>query len=167
VPPTIRPPSAPTLPAIERTWEPRARVFVEVTDPGSRDLGRLVFGDFAPGPGGLGTPGDAFYPRTVGAADGRGRVQPYTAVGPPAGQEIVVKPRFLAYDELPLPGVPAGAGTEQAAAFAAGMAASILSAGAPVSKDLHWLLIPPGGALQVPPVWLEQIQQRWPKTGRE
>ena len=44
---------------------------------------------------------------------------------------MLAKPRFLLYDELPLPGVPAGAGTEQATAFAGGMLAAMISAGIP------------------------------------
>jgi hypothetical protein len=167
VPPTIRLTNLPTIPAIERTWEPHARLFVEVTDVGSRDQGRPVFGDFMPGLGGLGMPGDAVLLRTIGAIDGRGQVQPYSASGAGAGRELLAKPSFYTFDELPLPRVPAGAGTEQAAAFAAGMAASMLSAGAPISQELRWLCIPPGGVLRVPPAWLEQIERRWPKTGRE
>ena len=77
------------------------------------------------------------------------------------------KPTFLAFDELPLPGVPAGAGTEQSAAFAAGMYASMMSAGTFEATKLSWLAIPPGGVLRVPPAWLDQVERRWPKTGRE
>jgi hypothetical protein len=167
VPPTTRPASLPTLPAIERTWEPHARLFVEVADPVAFGLGRVVFDDFMPGLGGLGMPGNAKLPRTVGAADAAGWPQPFSAFGAPAGQELLAKPRYLVYDELPLPGVPGVAGTEPAAAFAAGMLASMMSAGVPVSVDLDWMRIPPYGLLRVPPAWLEQVERRWPKTGRE
>src|SRR5581483_11142848 len=115
VPPTIRPQDVASLPILERQWEPRVRLFI--TASGVPATGRVVFGDYAPGLGGLGAPGNALLPRTVGAADGHGRPQPYSASGPPSGQQLMVKPAFLAFDELPLPGVPAGAGTGQAAAF--------------------------------------------------
>jgi hypothetical protein len=167
VPPTTRPANLPTLPALEKTWEPYARLFVDVTDPTTFGQGRVVFGDFMPGRGGLGMPGDAIIPRTVGAVDAFGRPQPYSAFGASAGRDLLAKPRFLLQDELPLPGVPVGAGTEQAAAFAGGMLAAMISAGIPESADLNWLLLPPFGQLQVPPAWLDQVERRWPKTGRE
>ncbi len=167
VPPTIRPRDFPSVPALDRFWEPTARLFAEVADPAARGQGRPVFGDFATGLGGLGAPGNAKLPRTVGAADAQGRPQPYSAAGAPAGQELLAKPRLLAFDELPLPGLPAQAGTGPATAFAGGMLAAMLSAGAPASSDLHWLDLPPGGLLRVPPAWLDQVERRWPKTGRE
>jgi hypothetical protein len=160
VPPTTRPASVPSLPILDRAWEARVRLFVDTTGA----AGRAVIGDYQPGLGGLGAPGNALLPRTVGAADSRGRPQPYSAGGPPAGQQLLIKPRFLAFDELN--GVP-GAGTEQSTAFAAGMYASMMSAGTIESQKLNWLDIAPGGVLHVPPVWLEQLERRWPKTGRE
>ena len=167
VPPTTRPANTPTLPALAKFWGPKARLFADAADPALAGQGRVVFGDFQPGLGGLGTPGDALIPRTIGAADARGLPQPYSAFGSAAGRELAPKPRFLAFDELPLPGVSPSAGTEQAAAFAGGMLASMLSAGTLESSQLNWLGLPPYGLLRVPPVWLEQVERRWPKTGRE
>jgi hypothetical protein len=43
----------------------------------------------------------------------------------------------------------------------------MMSAGTIEAQKLTWLNIPPGGIFQVPPAWLEQVGQRWPKTGRE
>jgi hypothetical protein len=43
----------------------------------------------------------------------------------------------------------------------------MLSAGIPQSNDLNWMCVPPFGLLRVPPVWLDQVERRWPKTGRE
>jgi hypothetical protein len=156
IPPTIRPATVPSLPILDRGWEARGRLFVSTTGVTG---GQVVIGDYQPGLGGLGAPGNALLPRTIGAANGQGRPQPYSASGPPAGQQLMTKPRFLAFD--------AGAGTEQSAAFAAGMYASMMSAGTIESQKLNWLNIPRGGVLQVPPVWLEQLERRWPKTGRE
>jgi hypothetical protein len=164
IPPTIRPPTVPSLPILDRAWEARGRLFVTATGVTG---GRVVLGDYQPNLGGLGSPGNALLPRTFGAADGQGRSQPYSASGPPAGQQLMPKPTFLAFDQLALPGMPAGGGTEVSAAFAAGMYASMMSAGTIESQKLKWLTIPPGGVMRVPPVWLEQIERRWPKTGRE
>jgi hypothetical protein len=161
--PTTRPPTVPSLPILERTWEPHGRLFASAAGAD----GRLVIGDYQPGLGGIGAPGNALLPRTIGSADATGRPQPYSAGGPPAGQQLMFKPRFLAFDDLPLPGLPTGAGTEQATAFAAGMYASMMSAGTIEAQKLTWLAIPPGGVLRVPPAWLEQVERRWPKTGRE
>ncbi len=156
IPPTIRPATVPSLPILDRSWEARGRLFVSTTGATG---GQIVIGDYQPGLGGLGAPGNALMPRTIGAADAHGRPQPYSASGPPAGQQLMPKPTFLAFD--------AGAGTEQSAAFAAGMYASMMSAGTIEAQKLTWLNIPPGGVLQVPPAWLEQVERRWPKTGRE
>ena len=43
----------------------------------------------------------------------------------------------------------------------------MMSAGTIESQKLKWLQVPPGGMLRVPPVWMDQIERRWPKTGRE
>src|SRR4029077_18929711 len=42
----IRPLGAPTLPALEKNWDLRPRVFVEVLDDANRVKGRAVFADF-------------------------------------------------------------------------------------------------------------------------
>lgn len=165
VPPFIRPPSVASVPAIEKTWESHARIFVSTV--GQSSPGRVVIGDFQSGLGSLGAPGNALLPRTVGAANSQGERQPYSAGGPPAGQALLVKPTFLTFDELPIPGTSASVGTELATAFAAGMYASMMSAGTIESQKLLWLGVPPSGMLHVPPLWLDQIERRWPKTGRE
>jgi hypothetical protein len=164
VPPTIRPATVASIPDQERVWEPKGRLFVTAA---GLTTGHVVVADYQPFLGGLGAPGNAKLPRTVGAADANGKPQPYSSSGAPAGQLLLTKPTFLTFDEFSLPGVPAGAGAEQATAFATGMMASIMSAGTIESQELKWLQIPPGGVLKVPPVWLEQLERRWPKTGRE
>jgi hypothetical protein len=162
--PITRPASVPTLPVQERTWTPHGRLVASVTGvPG----GHVVIGDYQPGLGGLGAPGNGKLPRTIGAADAHGEPQPYSAGGPPSGQQLLIKPRFIAFDELTLPGIPSGGGTEQSTAFAGGMMASMLSAGTIESVRLDWLAIPPGGLFRVPAVWMDQLERRPPKTGRE
>jgi hypothetical protein len=158
VPRSTRPNSAPTLPSQEKSWELTARLFVETIDAGSRGQGRPVFADFAPGFGGLGTPGDAALVRTVGAADNRGLPRPYSAFGAPPGRELLSKSSFLAYDQLPV--VATSGGTAQAASFAAGLLASMMSAGVPDSPDLNWLGLSRGDVLRVPPAWLETLPGR-------
>lgn len=153
-----RPLFAPTLPSQERSWELTARLFVETTDAASRGQGRPVFADFAPGLGGLGTPGDAALVRTVGAADNNGHPRPYSAVGAPPGRELLSRPSFLAYDQLPIDATTGG--TAQAAAFTAGLLASMMSAGVPDSPDLRWLGLSRGDLLRVPPPWLETLPGR-------
>ena len=122
-------------------------------------MGRPVFLDSAPDRGGLGTPGDSALVSTIGAAARDGTPQPYGAAGPPVGQELLAKPRFLTFDESPLPG-GAARGTRQSTAFAAGLLASVLSKGGPPSRDLRWLAVPPGGVLRVPEPWLGQLERR-------
>jgi hypothetical protein len=163
LPRSTRPLFAPTLPAMERSWELTARLFVESTDAGSRGQGRPVFADFALGLGGLGTPGDAALVRTVGAADNQGRPRTYTAFGAPPGRELLSKPSFLAYDQLSIAAETGGTG--QATAFSAGLLASMMSAGVPDSPDLRWLGLSRGDLMRVPPTWLETLPGRRSASG--
>ena len=160
MPRSTRPATAPTLPAQERRWELTARLFVEALDEGSRGQGRPVFADFAPSLGTVGTVGDAAQVRTVGAADSTGRPRPFSVFGPPPGVELRDKPNFMAYDHLPMPG--ATGGTAQAAAFAGGLLASMMSAGVPASGDLGWLGMTSGEVLTVPRRWLDSLPGRNP-----
>lgn len=159
IPPTTRPADTPTIPAINRRWEPRGRLFVETTGPAD---GRPVFADFSSEFGGLGTPGDAITPRTIGAANSRGEAQPYSASGPASGRDLLAKPTFLTFDQLPLPGGVQAGGTGCAAGFAGGIAASMISAGAPPEPNLRWLGIQAGNLLVVPHAWLDQLRTRGP-----
>jgi hypothetical protein len=163
LPRSTRPASAPTLPSQEKSWELTARLFVETTDAASRGQGRPVIADFAPGLGGLGTPGDAALVRTVGAADNQGHPRPYSALGAPPGRELLSKPSFLAYDQLP--GAAMVGGTAQAAAFSAGLLASMMSAGVPDSPDLRWLGLSRGDVLRVPTAWLDTLPERRSASG--
>jgi hypothetical protein len=158
LPRSTRPRFAPTLPSQEKSWELTARLFVETTDAESRGQGRPLFADFAYGLGGLGTPGDAALVRTVGAADNQGNPRPYSAFGAPPGRELLSKPSFLAYDQLPI--ARETGGTAQATAFSAGLLASMMSAGVPDSPDLRWLGLSRGDLLRVPTTWLDTLPQR-------
>jgi hypothetical protein len=111
----------------------------------------VVLADFATGEGSLGTPGDARQAITVGAADASGKPMPPSACGLAFGLELLTKPTVLS------PGVSAGdgpaSGTSLSAGFAAGLAASAMSAGAPTEKFLRFLGTAPGGMLRVPDYW--------------
>jgi hypothetical protein len=150
VPYGIRPAGEPTVPAAERLWELRPRLFVNTV----AGAGRVVLADFATAQGALGTPADARQPITVGAADASGRVLPSSASGVAFGMELSPRPAVLS----PVVGTGAGAapGTSLSAGFAAGLAASAVSAGAPADKLLRSLGTRPGTALRVP--------DRWPAT---
>jgi hypothetical protein len=124
----IRPLGAPTLPALERNWDLRPRIFIEVIDDAHRMQGRAVFADFATDAGSIGLPADARNVISVGAAHFKNRPQPYSAFGSPAGMELARRPWLYAYDEFELAGGGAF-GTTIANAFAAGTAASLLSTG--------------------------------------
>jgi hypothetical protein len=144
--PGIRPPSVPTLPIMEKTWDLRPRVFVE-TLAGD---GRAVFQDYAPAAGGLGMPADAERVLTIGAANRLNQPEPYSASGPPHNLLLLPKPELLAYDELGGDGGPSAYGTSLSASFAAGLAASSFSAGAPHLKFLEAVQRGPGSLLRVP-----------------
>jgi hypothetical protein len=142
----IRPPGEPTLPVLQRFQEVRPRVFVQTLE----GPGRAVFADYAPQAGNVGMPADARAVITVGAADLENRAQPYSAGGPPHDLELLRKPDVLAYDIAGRGGEEAAYGTSVATSFAAGLAASAVSAGAPRSKFLETMEVLPAGVLRVP-----------------
>ena len=53
----IRPAAAPSLPGLQKSWELRPRVFVDVLESSLRQAGRPVFLDYATEEGSLGMPG--------------------------------------------------------------------------------------------------------------
>ncbi len=122
----IRPLGVPTLPALEKNWELRPRIFVEVIDDANRLQGRAVLADFSTDVGSIGIPADARNVISVGAANLQNRPQPYSAFGTPAAMELAPRPWLYAYDELELAGGGAF-GTSIANAFAAGTTAALLS----------------------------------------
>jgi hypothetical protein len=135
----ILPPDAPTVPAAQKVApDLRVRLFVTTLS----GPGRAVWRDFATAVGSQGMPGDARTAVTVGSADEAGRPQPYSAGGPPFTLELLPKPDVLAFDK--------GAGTAEAAAFAAGMAAAAGLAGPSRESFLLEWLSRPGSLLRVP-----------------
>ena len=134
----IRPLGAPTLPALEKQWELKPRIFVEVIDDANRMQGRPVFADFATDAGSIGVPADARNVISVGAASFKNKPQEHSTFGSPAGMELAPRPWLYAYDELEL--ASGGAfGTSVANAFAAGTTAAMLSAKMPREQVLQAL----------------------------
>jgi hypothetical protein len=130
VPASIRPEGVPNLPNLDKTWELRTRIFMEVVDDASRAAGRPVFLDYATDEGTLGMPADARSLLTVGAAGRSNRALAYSATGPAMNLELLPKPNLLVADDGRLG--PEGAvayGTDLAAPFAAGLAARSLARG--------------------------------------
>jgi hypothetical protein len=145
----IRPLGVPALPAQAPDWELRLRLFVETVDDTVRLVGRTVFADYWTDAGTVGMPVDSRGVVSVGAADLDGRPQPYSATGAPAFVELACRPTLLAYDALQLDG-GAAFGTDVANAYAAGTAATLLSAGTPREPLRTWLLAQGGKVLRVP-----------------
>lgn len=144
LPSGTRPVDEPTVPAATKYWELRPRLFVQ-TFVGA---GRVVFEDYSTDLGNLGMPADARRVISVGAADEKGQRQPYSAGGPPANLELLPKPDVMAPDTLGLADAPEG--TSAAAGFAAGLAASAMSAGVPASRFLDFTTRYPGDVLRAP-----------------
>src|SRR5207248_1575215 len=135
----------PTIPAAERTFELRPRLFLE-TLAGD---GRAVFESYATEAGALGAPADARGVITVGAADAKGKPERYATDGPPAGAELMRKPDVWAFDRVEA-GKDALQGPGLAAGFAAGAAAATVGAGAPARDWLKSLGVAPGEVMRVP-----------------
>jgi hypothetical protein len=136
----ILPRGEPALPGNKRMQELHVRLFVNTLE----GAGRAAWADHATDAGSVAIPADARTVIAVGAADRRGRRQPYSAGGSPFNLDLLPKPDVLTYDEK-------GEGTAGAAAFAAGMAAAARSAGVEFSDFLPTLRDRPGGLLRVPP----------------
>jgi hypothetical protein len=162
VPKSIRPPGTPTFPAIEEIWELRPRLFVDATEAGTR--GRAVFLDYATDAGNLGMPADSRTLVTVGAADQKGRPEPWSTMGPPLNRGLLAKPNILAYDSVPLSGARdiRALGASISAAFAAGMTASLLSAGMPPGYLENVFGGPPPKLLTVPRGFLSAVDSLKP-----
>ena len=147
-----RPIGTPMLPAIEEFWELRPRLFVDGSAGGN--TGRAVFVDYATDEGSLGMPADSRTLVTVGAANPEGKPDAASTMGPPLNRPLLHKPNILAYDSVSLPGAinTGHAGSSIATPFAAGMTASLLSAGMPPaylgnafwSPSTKLLTVPPG-----------------------
>jgi subtilisin family serine protease len=127
----IRPAGAPALPALESQWELQPRLFVEVMDLASAAKGRAVFRDFSTDQGSIPILADTRSLVAVGAVTLTGERQPYSTRGAPGTLSYFLKPNVLAYDALQLTPEDGGAayGASLSTPFAAGMAATLLSAG--------------------------------------
>jgi hypothetical protein len=135
-------------------WELRPRVFVESVD----SRGRFALADYSSEHGGVAVPADARSVLAVGAAGPDGKVRPFVSSGVGPETELHQKPDLLAPDTIPGVGDvgdrPAR-GSDLAAAFAAGWAATLQSAGLKPGT-FHMLRIPPGGLITVPVDWLRK-----------
>jgi hypothetical protein len=135
----ILPANTPTIPAAHKEGELQVRLFVTTL----AGPGRAVWRNHATPVGSLGMPGDARSAVTTGAADAAGRAQPYSAGGPPFALDLLPKPDVLTFDS--------GGGTGQAAAFAAGVAAAVQSAGGSRAGFFLDCATTPGTLLRVTP----------------
>jgi hypothetical protein len=142
VPRMTRPAGVPTLQNQEVTWELRPRVFVESAD--GQTHFRLA--DYSSSDGGVAVPGDARSVFAVGAVDGDGKIRLLEAAGAGPQAALRTKPDVLA----------PGSGSDMSAAFAAGFAAAVESAGLPASSFPRGLGVSPGGTLVMPETWLRR-----------
>jgi hypothetical protein len=137
------------LPALEKNWELRPRIFLEVLDDANRVQGRAVFADFTTPAGNIGSPADARGVISVGAASLKNQPQPWSAFGTPAQMDLAARPWLYAYDELEL--ASGGAyGSSVANAFAAGITAAMLTDKLPREQAVQILRGQEGQVLRVP-----------------
>ena len=151
VPPSIRPPSQPTLPALETVWELRPRIYVEALDSPAAG-GRPIFLDYATSLGTIGTPADAHQVISVGAVGPKGQPEPTAPAGPAWDQALHPKPDILSFDRITSAGArgSATAGPGTASAFAAGSVACALSGRIPAIQVWQALHAKPGSTIRLP-----------------
>jgi hypothetical protein len=151
-PMSTRPGLQPSVAASMPVGELRPRLFIGT----SEGKGRAVLVDFTNDgtdrgeEGSLGMPGDAHAVVTVGSAANGGRAA-FAPPGPPFNLRLLAKPDVLAYDQLDVPGGGRERGSRLAASYAAGLAASGMSAGIPQRGFLRALGTQPGGVLRITP----------------
>jgi hypothetical protein len=126
------------LPQSKKVSELRVRLFASTL----AGAGRAVWSSFTTKAAALGMPADARRVIAVGAVAGDGRIRGSSASGSPFNLALVTKPDVYAYDE--------GAGTGQAASFAAGLAASSWGSRGTLFGILEALGVSPGGVLRIP-----------------
>ncbi len=161
VPRQLRP-AARTMPALERDWELKARLFVEALDNSTRSRGRPVFADYVSRESVVPVPADARAVIAVGAADATKRPRYFSPVGGGMTAELHHKPNILMYDQFPGMGANVGParGADISATIAAGIAASLRSAGMSNKYLLPNLEIRPGTLLEIPPLYLQKLRPR-------
>jgi hypothetical protein len=147
VPPTIRPPTVQTLPGALVQWELRPRFFIRMADPNAAAGSQPIFYDYATDQGEIGMPADSHRVISVGAARSSGKAEPASSGGPPFNEALQVKPDVLAFDA---PSENAAGGAGVATSFAAGFAATTLSARVPPEQFLLWAHEQHGKLLRVP-----------------
>jgi hypothetical protein len=149
--PGSRPPTAGTLPGIEKNWELRPRVFAEVIDEPSRLTGRPVWLDYVTDSGTIGVPSDARGLITVGAADNLGHLESFSSPGPPPYLQLLIKPDLVTADRI---GVktsgPVAYGSGLAMAYAAGQAAALLNTHVPIDRADAFFHFQAGRFLRLP-----------------
>jgi hypothetical protein len=143
VPPMARPAAVPTLRDQELAWELRPRIFVESADGQTK----FMLADFTSTDGGVAVPGDARSVFAVGALGTNNKSRPTVAGGAGPVTLLRTKPDLLA---------PSTNGSDMAAAYAAGFAATVQSAGLPPASFPQGLKIEPGGVIAVPESWLRR-----------
>jgi hypothetical protein len=152
-PKSLRPASVPSLDAQQINWELRPRVFVESAD----GKGRLKLLDYRSINGGVPVPADARSVISVAAAgpDGKPRANGSAGSGPLS--TLAEKPDVYAPDYMPKWSEDSESrGSLPASAFAAGLSASLLSAG--VQRDLFPEVLAPTsrGIMGIPEAWLRK-----------
>jgi len=155
VPPGTRPPGYPSLPAQQKNWDLKLRIFIETLSEG----GHVVFRDYVTDDAGIAAPADAHQVIAVGAVDAALKARPYSITGAPLDLELLRKPDLLTFDAFSVDGSDAAAGTEYAASYAAGTAACLLGAGVAPEDFFKDIKAHPGQVLRVP----DKVPERTPK----
>ncbi len=152
LPKSLRPLTVPTLEAQMIRWELRPRLFVESAD----GKGRLRLLDYRSPTGGVPAPADARSVVTVGAAGPDGKARAFSSAGAGPLTELADKPTLLAPDFLPKwHDDTESRGTNLATAYAAGLTASLLSAGVKAGQLPGAVVSTPGGVIAISESWLK------------
>ncbi len=134
------------------------RLVVEPADGATAAKGRPTLATFRTNAAGVGQPGDAPGAVTIGIRGPDGRpTGMLTGAGP--GVQLRTKPDLLASGSIAVSG-HGGTGVGVAAGFAAGVAASLRSAGVRATDLVTSIGLEPGAALVLPQTWLGTLLPR-------
>ena len=153
-PGNIRPYGSASVPQQDTEWDLRPRILLEVLDESTAAKGRAVFLDAPQGIGFVSVPADARNALAVGSLDASNRPMADSAVGAGSVTELRLKPDILAPYDASLPVGTVHRPTAVSTGVAAGIAASMVSAGASKTQFLGSVGVRPGTVLQVSPEWL-------------
>ena len=158
--------TSPLVPALETGFELYPRVVIDAADAPTASAGRVGFDTFTPRAVGVGIPGDSSAALTVGVGRPPAYTEAESLTGAGPGVALAAKPDLLTAGTIVVD-ASGGTGPGVSTGFAGGVAAVLASTGTRASDLIRTAGMTPGGPLELPRAWLDQLRPRTAKIGSE